>query len=159
MNNIDFNNGLTDGVSSGRLISIVARYHSYCLGKSLSKYNLGKGEYKCLIQIYKNEGICQEDIADILKIDKFRVAKSIKLLIEKGYIYKVKDDEDKRKHKVYPTDKALEIKEDFKKILDYNSNIMVGGFSKEERENLNKLLIKMGENLCIEAERLKKEQD
>lgn len=156
MNNIDLNNGLTEGFSPGRLISIVSRYHSYCLGKSLSKYDLSKCEYKCLIQIYKNEGICQDDIADILKIDKFRIAKSIKLLMEKGYVYKEKDIEDKRKHKVYPTEKALSIKGAFIDILDYNSNAMVKGFSEEEKKTLNNLLVKMAENLHKEAETVKK---
>lgn len=157
MSTINFDNGLTEGISSGRLISIVSRYHSYCLGKRLAKFNLGRGEYKALIQIFKNEGICQDDIADILKVDKFRVAKSIKLLIEKDYVYKEKDEADKRKHKVYPTEKALNIKEDIIKILNHNSEVMVDGFSEEERETLNNLLMKMGENLCLEAEKIKKD--
>ncbi|WP_055070916.1 MarR family winged helix-turn-helix transcriptional regulator [Clostridium massiliamazoniense] len=155
MNNIDLNNGLTEGFSPGRLISIVSRYHSYCLGKSLSKYDLSKCEYRCLIQIYKHEGICQDDIADILKIDKFRIAKSIKLLMEKGYVYKEKDIKDKRKHKVYPTENALSIKEAFIDILNYNSNIMVKGFSEEEKRMVNSLLVKMAENLYEEAEKVK----
>ena len=155
MKNIDLNNGLTEGFSPGRLITIVSRYHSYCLGKNLSKYDLSKCEYKCLIQIYKNEGICQDYIADILKIDKFRVAKSIKSLMEKGYVYKEKDINDKRKHKVYPTEKALSIKEAFIDILNYNSDVMVKGFSEEEKEILNNLLVRMTENLYEEAEKVK----
>lgn len=155
MGTIDFTKGLRDGISSGRLISIVYRYHSYCLSKSLSKYNLGKGEYKVLIQIYKEEGICQDNIADVLKVDKFRVAKAIKQLIEKGYVYKVKDKKDKRKHNIYLTEKSLKIKDEFIDVLEQNSDVMVEGFSEEEKEIINKLLIKMGENLCKEAEKIK----
>ena len=146
---------ITERVSFGKFIDRIYRNNNYYVGKHLEKYNLNKSEYKYLIQIYLNEGICQDDIVNRLKVDKYEVAKGIKSLIEKGYIYKEKDNIDKRKHRLYITEKGNNIKDGFIEILRESSEILTKGFTDKEKNIALELLIRMAQNICDETMKLK----
>lgn len=155
MDNLDKDNLLTGRISYGKWIDIVSRQLSYYIGKNLERYNLNKNEYKYLIQVYIYEGFCQEDMVEKLKVDKYEVAKGIKSLIEKGYIYKIKDVEDKRKYRLFITDHAKEIKSDFIEILEKSSEVLTKGFSENEKGLLLDFLVRMAENIHTETMKLK----
>ncbi|MFD3156999.1 MarR family winged helix-turn-helix transcriptional regulator [Haloimpatiens sp. FM7330] len=146
---------LTGKISFGKWIDIISRHLSYYIVKNLKKYNLNRNEYKYLIQIYIREGFCQEDMVERLKVDKYEVAKSVKSLIEKGYIYKTKDEEDRRKYRLFLTDKAKEIKSDFIHILEQSSEVLTRNFSEKEKQLLLDFLFRMTENIYEETTKLK----
>ncbi|CAH2214950.1 MarR family winged helix-turn-helix transcriptional regulator [Tepidibacter aestuarii] len=146
---------ITEKVSFGKFIDRIYRNNNYYVGKHLEKYNLNKSEYKYLIQIYLNEGICQDDIVNRLKVDKYEVARGIKSLIEKGYVYKEKDSIDKRKHRLYITEKGNSIRDGFTAILRESSEILTKGFKEEEKDLVLGFLIRMAQNICEETIKLK----
>ena len=100
-------------LSVGKYISIIHRTGSSFLSKEFSKFNIGSGQYMYLIHLYKNDGLSQEELTEILNIDKGTTAKSIKKLETEGFVMRVKDKNDKRINRVYLTPKALEIKDEF----------------------------------------------
>ena len=99
--------------SVGKYISIIHRTGSSFLSKEFSKFNIGSGQYMYLIHLYKNDGLSQEELTEILNIDIGTTAKSIKKLETEGFVMRVKDKNDKRINRVYLTPKALEIKDEF----------------------------------------------
>lgn len=146
---------ITKEISFGKFIDRIYRNNSYYIGKNLEKYNLNKSEYKYLIRVYCEEGLCQEDIVNLLKVDKYEVAKVVKSLIEKDYIYKIRDNEDKRKYRLYLTDKAKNIKEGFTDVLSDSSSILTKNFSEKEKEIVLDLLTRMANNIYEEVEKIK----
>lgn len=60
------------------------------LSHHMDQYSLGNGQFGILYEVSKEEGIWQEAIAQRRNVGKSAVAKSIKRLIENGYLYRKK---------------------------------------------------------------------
>lgn len=132
--------------SIGRHISILYRYGSCYIGKELEKYNIGKGQYTFLVTLFRYDGIRQEDLSELLNIDKGTTARAIKKLEEEGYVVRKINPEDRRSYGVYITDKARSIGEDILNTLNKWNDVISIDFTKEEKELSLDLLKRMTEN-------------
>lgn len=133
--------------SVGKYISIIHRTGSSFLSKEFSKFNFGSGQYMYLIHLYKNDGLSQEELTEILNIDKGTTAKSIKKLETEGFVMRVKDKNDKRINRVYLTPKALEIKDEFLSSINAWENTLTSNLSYAEKEQALTLLKKITYNI------------
>ena len=133
--------------SVGKYISIIHRTGSSFLSKEFSKINIGSGQYMYLIHLYKNDGLSQEELTEILNIDKGTTAKSIKKLETEGFVMRVKDKNDKRINRVYLTPKALEIKDEFLSSINAWENTLTSNLSYAEKEQALTLLKKITYNI------------
>lgn len=109
--------------------------------------NLQKGQFTFLTRICENQGINQVDLSNLLKVDKTTTTKAIQKLIEAGYIYKKRDDVDKRMWRLYPRERALEIYTFIIEEENRNIGICLNNFSVEEKELVSKLVKRMRENI------------
>ncbi|MBP2651903.1 MAG: transcriptional regulator [Firmicutes bacterium] len=50
----------------GKHISLIYRYSQIFFNSELKKYNLGSGQYIFLVNLFKNNGINQEQLSDIV---------------------------------------------------------------------------------------------
>lgn len=133
----------------GKYISQIYRKANAVLIKKFSKYGIGSGQYMFLIALYNKDGIIQEELSDRVNIDKGTTARALKKLEEIGLIKKCRNEQDKRAYKVYLTDKAREIKEDFFFILREMENELVGGITEEEVHEVIRILKNICNNQCI----------
>ena len=133
--------------SVGKYISIIHRTGSSFLSKEFSKFNIGSGQCMYLIHRYKNDGLSQEELTEILNIDKGTTAKSIKKLETEGFVMRVKDKNDKRINRVYLTPKALEIKDEFLSSINAWENTLTSNLSYAEKEQALTLLKKITYNI------------
>ena len=133
--------------SVGKYISIIHRTGSSFLSKEFSKFNIGSGQYMYLIHLYKNDGLSQEELTEILNIDKGTTAKSIKKLETEGFVMRVKDKNDKRINRVYLTPKALEIKDELLSSINAWENTLTSNLSYAEKEQALTLLKKITYNI------------
>ena len=133
--------------SVGKYISIIHRTGSSFLSKEFSNFNIGSGQYMYLIHLYKNDGLSQEELTEILNIDKGTTAKSIKKLETEGFVMRVKDKNDKRINRVYLTPKALEIKDEFLSSINAWENTLTSNLSYAEKEQALTLLKKITYNI------------
>ena len=133
--------------SVGKYISIIHRTGSSFLSKEFNKFNIGSGQYMYLIHLYKNDGLSQEELTEILNIDKGTTAKSIKKLEAEGFVMRVKDKNDKRINRVYLTPKALEIKDEFLSSINAWENTLTSNLSYAEKEQALTLLKKITYNI------------
>ena len=133
--------------SVGKYISVIHRTGSSFLSKEFSKFNIGSGQYMYLIHLYKNDGLSQEELTEILNIDKGTTAKSIKKLETEGFVMRVKDKNDKRINRVYLTPKALEIKDEFLSSINAWENTLTSNLSYAEKEQALTLLKKITYNI------------
>lgn len=131
----------------GRYISILHRQANVFYSKEFNKFGIGSGQYMFMIHLYRNDGISQEELSDIINIDKGTTAKAIKKLEELGYIERNKDSEDKRINRIYLTNKALEIKEEFLEGLMKWEDMLTSDLSDEEILYGLKILNKLTNNV------------
>lgn len=104
----------------GRILSIIGKKYLYSLNHSLNKLEIERNYYALLLIESAKGKITQQELACLLEIDKVSMLRSIDYLSEKGYINRVKNQEDKRKYSLLLTEKAKkalpEIKKAFKDI-------------------------------------------
>ena len=96
--------------SIGRLISILYRKNQVYMNIALKKYGITSAEQPFLTSLYIRNGATQDDISSHLNIDKAATTRVIQSLMEKGYVTKEKDPNDKRCNRIYTTSKADDIK-------------------------------------------------
>lgn len=133
----------------GKYISQIYRKGRIFIGKGLEEYNIGQGQFMFLLELYIEDGRNQEDLAEVLKIDKGTTARAIKKLEENGFIRREKDEKDKRFNQVYLTQKGKDIKDNIFFVLDQWDKKMSEQLNEEEREQMIKLLSKVCSNINI----------
>jgi len=93
-----------------RYISKICRVSHRYASLRLQGTNIGTSEYECLHYISKNNGMSQEKLRSLLNIDKSAVTRMVANLEEKGYLYRLQDETDKRVKRLFITDNAVTIK-------------------------------------------------
>lgn len=110
-----------------KLTNNIYRCTQVYVDKRLEKFNLSTGSYPYLLVLSKYEGISQNDISRELNVDKAMSARTVKKLINLGYIEKEENQEDVRAYKLYLTDKGREVIPEIFKIIDEWTEILVQG--------------------------------
>jgi len=135
----------------GKHISLIYRYSQIFFNSELKKYNLGSGQYIFLVNLFKNNGINQEQLSDIVKIDKATTARAVAKLVNENYVIRRISENDKRAYNLYTTDKAESIKTNLFGLLDSWNRIMLDDLDSEERKTLLQLIGKVGSNIIRHA--------
>ena len=131
----------------GKYISLIYRQANVFFTKEFSRFGFGSGQYMFMIHLYKNDGISQETLSELVNIDKGTTAKAIKKLEELELITRSKDSNDKRVNRIYLTSKALDIKSDFFSVLTKWENILTNELSSEEISIGLNILNKLSKNV------------
>lgn len=139
-----------------REIGTLSRCIHYISDLKFKELNLQKGQFTFLTRICENPGINQIDLSNILKVDKTTTTKAIQKLIDAGYIYKEKDEIDKRMWRLYPKEKALEAYEFIIDEENRNIGVCFDKFNEEEKEMVYKLVRKMSKNIESDWKEVKK---
>lgn len=137
----------------GKHISLLYRYSQIFFNKEFRLHNLGSGQYMFLIELYKNPGITQEQLSDIVRFDKATTAKAIAKLVAEGYVVKHTSSNDKRAYNLYTTEKAELIKLNLFSSLDEWNRLLLDGLSAEEEAAAHRLLEKMCANVLTQTHR------
>ena len=103
-----------DNIPTVPYISIIYREHAKFLNEKVKDENLSFGLFPLLITIYKNEGIIQEQLAQIFHLNESTIARNLKKLEDKGFIKRIPD---KRTKRIEITDKGIKTA---KKVMDYD---------------------------------------
>ncbi|MCC3863712.1 MarR family transcriptional regulator [Terrisporobacter petrolearius] len=133
----------------GKYISQIYRKGRIFISKGLEEHNIGQGQFMYLLELYMEDGRNQEELAEVLKIDKGTTARAIKKLEENGFVRRQKDENDKRSNRVYLTEEGKGVKNDIFFILNQWDEKMSEQLNKEERELMIKLLKRVCSNINI----------
>lgn len=132
--------------SVGRLISQLHRYSNVYMNKALLPSNIGAGQYQFLAMLFQHEGLSQDELAHLLKMDKGTTARAIAKLEKEGFVERKVFSVDKRVRKLYLTDKAYLFEAKLNEILSAWKHVLTDNMSDDEREYTLKMLEKMALN-------------
>jgi len=139
--------------SIGRLAAIINRYSQVHINDELKKYNIGIGQIYFLKKLNDKDGINQEHLAESLFFSKATSTRAIKKLELEGYVIRKKDNTDKRAYNVFITAKGKKLMHIFKNISSGWTDILLSGFTENERELLIDFLKKTIENASANKEK------
>lgn len=129
-----------------RLIWAVNKAGQAFFADRLAPRGLGAGQYPMLSLLFMRDGLSQEEIAERLRIDKAAVAKSVRKLIDEGYVDRKGDEEDGRVKRVRLTAKARKAKAALDAVEAEWRATLLSGFGEAEAEALRGYLKRMAEN-------------
>ena len=141
-----------------REIGIIARALDSIANIEFRDLELARGQYLYLVRIAEHPGMIQEELSEVLKVDRSTVARSVKKLEERGLIQQRPMVENLKIKEWELTKKGREI---YPFILGENlcsENTALKGFSKKEVAQLEEYLVRVRENITLDWELVKKGQ-
>ena len=131
-----------ENIPTAPFISILYREHAKFINENVKEEDLSFGLHPLLINIYKNEGISQEQLAQNFHLNESTIARNLKKLEDKGLIERIKD---KRKKIIKVTPKGGKIAQ---KVMDYDEKWDKQlNLTDDEYDNFIKILRKISEDL------------
>ena len=118
--------------SIGSYISSFYRLGVVFLSKEYKEYGIGSGQYQFIFSLYMEDGVSHDVLTEKLGVDKATTTRAIAKLEEEGYVKRVLDKNDKRKYKIFLTDKAIEKKEEILEIGARWENMLIGSLDSEQ---------------------------
>ena len=131
----------------GKYISIAYRFAMVFFKNRMAELGLHQSHHSVLITLYKNEGISQEKLSQLLKVDKATITRSIKKLVEDGFIERRQDKNDKRSYLLFVTPKGRTIEPDIRDMFKEWNDIILEGFSNEEIEQAMSFMKRISQNV------------
>ena len=138
-----------------RSIATISRCITYIRGRQFKSLGLNTGQHAFLTRIMENNGINQEEISYMLKVDKTTSAKALNKLQTKGFISKQRSTTDKRVYNLFPAEKLLQVYPEMEAKILETANIGLKGLTNREIDTLLTILEKIEHNINIEWKRLK----
>ncbi|AMP66794.1 MULTISPECIES: MarR family winged helix-turn-helix transcriptional regulator [Streptococcus] len=141
-----------------REIGIIARALDSIANIEFRDLELARGQYLYLVRIGEQPGIIQEELSDLLKVDRSTVARSVKKLADKGLIRELTDPSNQKIKKWILTEKGQKLYPFILAEHAYSEKTALKGFSQEEILQLEEWLAKMSKNVAADWELVKKGQ-
>lgn len=141
-----------------REIGIIARALDSMANIEFRHVDLAKGQYLYLVRIVENPGIIQEELSDLLKVDRSTVARSVKKLESKGLIERRSVAGNLKNKELFATDTGKKLYPFILSEHTYSEQQALTGFSKEDAQLLEDMLVKVRQNITDDWELVKKSQ-
>ncbi len=141
-----------------REIGIIARALDSIANIEFRDIELARGQYLYLVRIAENPGIIQEELSELLKVDRSTVARSVKKLEAKGLVQQKATKDNKKNKEWFVTEKGEKLYPFILVENDYSEETSLQGFSQAEVQTLEKMLVRVRENITGDWEAVKKGQ-
>lgn len=131
-----------------RSVSLVYRYAQSYTNNMLKPININGSHLPFLGTIVHNEGLNQDELSKRMLMDHSTVARMVKQLVERGYIRKVQDENDRRNYRIYSTKEAIKLKPYLERLRNGLMHAAFKGFSQDEIFQFHELLYRAQKNMC-----------
>lgn len=139
-----------------REIGMIARALDSISNIEFKEFDLTKGQYLYLVRICENPGIIQEQLIDLIKVDRSTATRAIQKMEANGFIEKKDDPGNKKIKKLFPTDKGNAVYPFIKRENDHSNKVALDGFSELEEEEAFELLQRIRKNIETDWDFVKK---
>lgn len=141
-----------------REIGMIARALDSISNIEFKELELTKGQYLYLVRICENPGIIQEQLLELIKVDRSTATRAIQKLELNGFIEKEPDTENKKIKRLFPSEKGKEAYPFIKRENEHSNHVALEGFTETEAELAALLLRRIRKNIEKDWESVKKGQ-
>ncbi|WP_282019371.1 MarR family winged helix-turn-helix transcriptional regulator [Planomicrobium okeanokoites] len=141
-----------------REIGMIARALDSISNIEFKELDLTKGQYLYLVRICENPGIIQEQLLELIKVDRSTATRAIQKLELNGFIEKEPDTENKKIKRLFPSEKGKEAYPFIKRENEHSNHVALEGFTETEAELAALLLRRIRKNIEKDWETVKKGQ-
>lgn len=129
-----------------RMIQIMKAHRSRA-DVAFNALGLYTGQEMLLYQLWKQEGLTQSELVEILCVDPSTVTKTLQRLEQAALVERRQDAEDARVSRVYLTPKGRALQAPVQAIWDDLETLTVQGLSEVEKALMRRLLEQIQENV------------
>lgn len=133
----------------GRWISSIYRCSQRYLDESFREHGIGGGLYIYILALYREDGVSQRHLADLLPVDEATAMRATRKLMGLGLVERKDDPDDRRAYRLYLTRKARDIEPEIKKVLSGWNDLITADFTGEQRELAHEMLRQMAGNASL----------
>ena len=126
-------------------ISVIYRCAMMYRENELGETGLAGNHTPCLLALYRNPGISQEELARQVHHNKSTITRQLAALEAGGYVRREPSPDDRRATLVYPTEKALALQGRIRSILHGWNDYLTADLTEDERETLSRLIERVTE--------------
>ena len=131
----------------GRILAGIGKEYLRLLNSKLIHLDLEKNYYTLIIIDKSHEQITQQELSNKSGLDKVSIVRIIDYLSSKGYVERVRNNNDRRKYSLKLTKKATLILPEIKNKIEETTRIALLGLEKDEINNFYKTLNIINNNI------------
>lgn len=124
----------------GLLVSMIHRTRMMFLNDKMGNMDITAGQFPFIVVLSNEEGITQDELAAHVHIDKGTVARALRKLEDKEYLFRKVDSLNRRRYLIYLTEKGRNAVPILINIEKEWENSMCSKFSEVEYNNLFHIL-------------------
>jgi len=124
----------------GKHISYLDRYARRYFDKELEPYCFGGAQLRILMPLYKMDGINQGLLAQTIKVDKTTITRTIKRLVDEGYVSREIDGNDRRSYRIFLTKKGKETEPEMMRIFTKWEENLLSKLDSDQRKDILRLV-------------------
>ncbi len=128
-----------------RYVGIYRRCELYYIREELEKYGLLSLEGR-LLSLMKDKCVSQEELGEMMNLDKGRIAKTVFLLEEKGLVRRHVNEKNRRQKLVSLSEAGADMLKNIEAIYKKWDTICYTGFTEEEKTLYQDFTKRMAEN-------------
>lgn len=106
----------------------------------LRPFELTNNQHLVLEGLWYEQGVTAAELGKLLILDKATLSGVLERMLESGWIRKERDPEDKRVFRIYPTEKANQLKDDLIALRIEANEALLADFSREEQVLFKRML-------------------
>ena len=111
------------------------------------EFDLNKSQAGILFTLHQSDSMSQKELARVLRQTPPSVTNAIQKMEQKGYILRKSDEKDQRMLRLHLTEKSQKYLSQVKQTFRQMEAELFEGISKEEKEELRKILLRMLRNV------------
>lgn len=120
-------------VPLGRMFSVILETIRAYINRELKEDHVDSSEFSILMYIYMyGEGLSQEELTNLLVIDRAAISRAIKKLVDKGYIERIVNPQDKRAFMIFLTESGRQLDQRISEVYDHIFHLLTEGISRED---------------------------
>lgn len=130
-----------------RPIGIIARALDSIANIEFKQYDLTKGQYLYLVRIGENPGLIQEQLAEMVKVDRTTAARAVQKLEAKGLVTRLPDDSNKKIKRLFLSDQGKKVYPIIERENAYSNQIALESLTDKQSVELEGLLNIVSQNI------------
>ena len=130
-----------------RILNYIVNRNRNNITNDLKHESLTHAEARIILILSHQGCLTQDELAQIMYIDKSAVTRMLQKMMDKGFVSKRQEKKDKRYQYIELTEKGTRMKESVMHVFEEHNSQMMQGISEEEEQKLRIILEKIGQNI------------
>lgn len=130
----------------GRRINLLFRLTMMHVRSEMKSLGIGAGDYAFLILLFMKEGVSQDELSQLMRVDKSYTARALAKLEKTGMVRRETDPDEHRIKRVFLTQKTRDLEPEIFQIIKNWNEVLVRDIDPAECDVIRRGMDQMAEN-------------